>query len=369
MKHFVFLISCFFTCITISAQSGPAISNEGRRHFKAGEAFLSAAVNAEQYLLAAEEFEQVIKTDPSFADTYFNLGKIYTRIGKEKGIDYFKKAEDCFKKCLTLNPSDSAIVEDELYVLNSFKKQFANDSKMDSDIEYFVYRDTTITIDGKDYDLVLSGPVDLGLSVQWAAYNVGANEPNDMGKVFAWGETSMKSRYGKTRGNDNNYRFYSSLSDIYTKYNEYYELGDVDGLTKLRPEDDAATQNMGRSWRMPTIDEFDELLDNNRYWLYELRGKLGMLICSSKTQKALFLPTTGFYSDSKNYRRGDYIWGYYWSSDLWRDNSRRALGLIFKCYGFEEGENDYFVRVSTSTDLPRESGFAVRAVLKAKGGN
>lgn len=34
--------------------------------------------------------------------------------------------------------------------------------------------------------------VDLGLSVKWASYNVGAITPESYGDYFAWGETEQK---------------------------------------------------------------------------------------------------------------------------------------------------------------------------------
>ena len=37
--------------------------------------------------------------------------------------------------------------------------------------------------------------VDLGLSVKWATYNVGAPKPTGYGKHFAWGETVEKEKY------------------------------------------------------------------------------------------------------------------------------------------------------------------------------
>ena len=39
------------------------------------------------------------------------------------------------------------------------------------------------------------GYVDLGLSVKWATCNVGANNPEDYGDYFAWGETEPKDVY------------------------------------------------------------------------------------------------------------------------------------------------------------------------------
>ena len=37
--------------------------------------------------------------------------------------------------------------------------------------------------------------VDLGLSVKWAACNVGATTPETYGDYFAWGETEPKTTY------------------------------------------------------------------------------------------------------------------------------------------------------------------------------
>ena len=37
--------------------------------------------------------------------------------------------------------------------------------------------------------------VDLGLSVKWATCNVGAANPEEVGGLFAWGETTTKTEY------------------------------------------------------------------------------------------------------------------------------------------------------------------------------
>ena len=41
--------------------------------------------------------------------------------------------------------------------------------------------------------------VDLGLSVKWAAYNVGATAPEEYGSYFAYGETKEKRRAADAR--------------------------------------------------------------------------------------------------------------------------------------------------------------------------
>ena len=37
--------------------------------------------------------------------------------------------------------------------------------------------------------------VDLGLSVKWATFNLGATKPQASGDFFSWGETEPKSNY------------------------------------------------------------------------------------------------------------------------------------------------------------------------------
>ena len=37
--------------------------------------------------------------------------------------------------------------------------------------------------------------VDLGLSVKWASFNIGAENPWDYGDYYAWGEVETKSSY------------------------------------------------------------------------------------------------------------------------------------------------------------------------------
>ena len=97
--------------------------------------------------------------------------------------------------------------------------------------------------------------VDLGLpsGLLWATCNVGANNPQDYGDYFAWGETTPKDFYSWS-----NYKYCRGYEQL-TKYctmSDYGYNGYTDNLTTLLPEDDAATVNWGDGWRMPTKEEF-----------------------------------------------------------------------------------------------------------------
>jgi hypothetical protein len=94
--------------------------------------------------------------------------------------------------------------------------------------------------------------VDLGLpsGILWAICDIGSSSPEIRGYNFAWGEISPKSEFSW-----NNYKYGTAASDSsMTKYNSR------DKLTTLELEDDAAYVNMGESWRMPTADEANEIL-------------------------------------------------------------------------------------------------------------
>ena len=101
--------------------------------------------------------------------------------------------------------------------------------------------------------------VDLGLAsgVLWAKYNMGTTEPTQPGDYYAWGETSTKKKYYS-----DNYKYYIwkdyDLKRI-TKYNE------EDGKTVLELEDDAARANLGVGYRIPTKEDWEELLDDCKW--------------------------------------------------------------------------------------------------------
>lgn len=151
--------------------------------------------------------------------------------------------------------------------------------------------------------------VDLGLPSgnMWAIYNVGATSPGEAGNYYAWGETSVKAEYSKKKYN------YSPLNKI------------------LSLKDDAAHINWGESWRMPTQEEFRELL-RNCYWVWtESYGVGGYRITSKKNGNSIFLPSAGYYKDATLKNKSSR--GYYWGNELLVKNSTntdsRVSGVDF----------------------------------------
>ena len=156
--------------------------------------------------------------------------------------------------------------------------------------------------------------VDLGLpsGTLWATRNVGANNPEDCGDYFAWGETAPKELYDWK-----SYRYGNCIDNWFaiTKYctNSDWGLnGFVDSLTVLEPADDAATVNWGDDWRMPTKEEWEELYQNTSYTWTTQNGVDGRLL-TGPNGNTIFLPATGFRLDGELICLG---LGIYWSSTL-----------------------------------------------------
>ena len=178
--------------------------------------------------------------------------------------------------------------------------------------------------------------VDLGLSVKWAQYNVGASTANGTGFYFAWGETSAKSTYSwenyvfRTSGDsDSNVKF--------EKYNTSSTRGTVDNKTTLELSDDAAHVNWGGNWRMPTEDELEELIANCTYQWTAMDGRSGCLLTSNKNGKSIFFPELGWRYGSLLSNAGS--GGYYWTSSLYTGNPHRAWSVSFGPSGSSIGGN------------------------------
>ena len=99
--------------------------------------------------------------------------------------------------------------------------------------------------------------VDLGLAsgVLWAKYNMGTTEPTQPGDYYAWGETSTKKEY-----------YSSNYKHFKVKYNiEVLKYNEKDGKEVLELEDDAARANIGVGYRIPTKEDWEELLEDCKW--------------------------------------------------------------------------------------------------------
>ena len=183
--------------------------------------------------------------------------------------------------------------------------------------------------------------VDLGLSVSWASCNLGASKPTEYGGYYQWAGTKDVSDTGIYLDWSNcPYHTGSDLKTGWTKYNTESSYGTVDNKTVLEAMDDAASVVLGGKWRMPTIDEWNELLNTgNCSWTWTtIDGVKGYKVQSKKsgyTDNWIFLPAAGCRyggSLSDGGSRGNY-----WSSSLYTDIPRYACSMTFGS-GFFSGD-------------------------------
>ena len=248
-----------------------------------------------------------------------------------------------------------------------------------SEVNFFNSQDT-ILVSPSDTTSSNHDYVDLGLpsGTLWAAYNVGATKPEEFGDYFAWGETETKNvysaetyKYGTAKMGEYDFLELDSL----WKYNFGNEHpGTIDNLSTLLPEDDAATANWGKEWRMPTNEEMIELKENcyvvkKRDYKNKVNGMIffkakrtddkGRFVDEydsyySMSDPHIFFPAADRYTDWSS-RDGSSFYGYYLSSSLREERENVALGLDFDGYG-----------VYADGGMSRQYGYPVRAVRAQK---
>ena len=186
--------------------------------------------------------------------------------------------------------------------------------------------------------------VDLGLpsGTKWANMNVGAEKPEDYGLYFAWGEIEPKEVYDW-----DTYQYGSSENDV-------EDIGSDIAGTKY----DAATANWGAPWRMPSLAQIQELLDNCTSDWTALNGVKGWKFVGPNGG-TIFLPAVGD-SDVLNAELNDpESYGSCWSSKLNESRPYYAYGLYFYDLYFNSGTADW----GSSCRL---DGRSVRPVLRTE---
>lgn len=82
--------------------------------------------------------------------------------------------------------------------------------------------------------------VDLGLSVMWGKRNIGATTEYELGGFYGWGDPT---------------------GEVKSPYQSQYAINPPDNISG-NPTYDIATAKLGEGWRIPTIAEYQELIDN-----------------------------------------------------------------------------------------------------------
>lgn len=167
--------------------------------------------------------------------------------------------------------------------------------------------------------------VDLGLSVLWAKYNIGAESETEAGTLFGYGDpTSM---------------LFDSSADAYPATDIAGTAGDIVYGLSLDADSPMKSQ-------MPTTGQIAELIKNTTQERTTVDGVEGMRF-TAKNGNSIFLPITG-------YRKGEEMVtdakGYYWSGNVSSVNTAYSNTLTFDASAAKSGFSQ------------RQLGLAVRPV-------
>lgn len=182
--------------------------------------------------------------------------------------------------------------------------------------------------------------IDMGLSVKWANCNVDASRPEQSGGFYAWGETETKDVYNNTT-----YKYYN------LEWQTIQRIGtDISGT-----QYDVARRKLGGEWRMPTHEEWQELVLNCD-WQWTSRNGVNGYLVTADNGNSIFLPAAGrlYHDGSANANGYENLGGFYWTSTLAEDD-----GVNYLAYRMNFGDTWY--GQSASYDAP-ELGFTIRPV-------
>ena len=211
--------------------------------------------------------------------------------------------------------------------------------------------------------------VDLGLTsgLLWAKCNLGTTDPTKLGDYYAWGETSTKKKYYS-----DNYKHFKTDGGIKVlKYNE------KDGKTVIDPDDDAARVNLGVGYRIPTQEDWKELLDECNWQAVTITLPEIMNPSQTKTiarwkvtgpsGNSIILPmTSGFRGDG---------WGvqpdndtYYTTANLYpadelsdKDKYQKAVALTWPMFAKETSSGG--IKEPSFKSIYRDFGVVIRPVF------
>lgn len=209
--------------------------------------------------------------------------------------------------------------------------------------------------------------VDLGLpsGLLWAKSNMGTTDPKEIGDYYAWGETSTKKKY-----HGGTYKHYTGSHFDIKKYNE------KDWKTVLELEDDAANANLGVGYRIPTQEDWQELLDNCKWEAVTITlpeildpsqtKSIARWVVTGPNGKSIVLPMTGgcrsdawVTSDEDTYYTTANLWPAEGLSD--KDKYHKAVALAWPLLA--EKTSSGSIKKPTFRSTERIFGVVVRPVF------
>ena len=177
--------------------------------------------------------------------------------------------------------------------------------------------------------------VDLGLSVKWGNMNMYIWNIRRYTDYYAWGELEIKDIYDwPTYSWCSDYQYYvqtGTYSLKITKYNTSEEYGIIDNKISLDAEDDVAHVELGGKWRIPTKEEWEELV-NNCDWSYyrhvnDFDVKNGWRVKSRVNDNQIFL-SSGYGEKTGDGGMWELVQSRFWTSSLYTEDPQYAWAYV-----------------------------------------
>lgn len=197
-----------------------------------------------------------------------------------------------------------------------------------------VYFFFVFALSAQNNEISTSQIVDLGLSVKWAGWNIGASAPEQYGGLYGWADPSGK----KVSGNENEYPSENPPINICgTKY-------------------DIAYIQWGKDWRLPTIEEMQELMNKCKWKWISYRKTNGYKV-TGPNGNSIFLPAGG--------RRSGWLGGKILQEGIVYDKSKEGYYITGSSYSTTHNVPHLYFhsgRYDQATDS-RSLGYSVRPVM------
>ena len=169
--------------------------------------------------------------------------------------------------------------------------------------------------------------VDLGLSVKWSRMNMGAEYPsvNMVGSYYAWGDTTDMGKWGGL--------------DKYWPQDKAVPNKSISGS-----DIDFAHRRWGEKWRIPTIQEFRELINRCKWRFRNAGDGAAGYVVTGPNGNSIFIPLAGWSDDGINMQHiGRY--GYYWTATSTTDGKRTAHYVLLDEAKIISDQSDTFDRL------------------------
>lgn len=344
------------------------------------EAISSAVEAMPDYTSKLAAIEAAIKALPNYEAQLKALNALITdqnsklddQIAALEGIknaipDYSNKLDAIEKAIKAMPDYDAAIngIKDEIANLVKAVED-GNKSEADALAEIAKKLEELKAAGGSKPMPIPSNCVDLGLpsGLLWAKSNMGTTDPTEIGDYYAWGETSPNKKCYLI----STYKYYKTTI---SKILEILKYSEKDWKTVLDPEDDAARAILGVGYRIPTQEDWQELLDNCKWEAVTTTTINNKIIARWKVTgpngKSIVLPMTGGYrADGLNVSPDNDT--YYTTANLYpaeklSDNKKYTRAVALKWPFFAEETSSGSIKKPWFVSKGRDHGLVIRPVF------